>query len=210
MKKLALLGASGHGKVVADVAMCAGWQDVVFFDDAWPTLKSNGAWTVVGDTRMLLEHVNEFDGVHVSIGNCATRWEKYRQLKHAGACLVSLVHPGACVSSLALLGTGSVVMPGGIINVDARIGEACIVNTGATVDHDCQIGDAVHMSPGCHLSGNVTVGSRSWIGLGALIKQGVMVGHDVTVGVGAVVLKTVPDGQTVIGIPAREMHRSCD
>jgi len=207
MKKLALLGASGHGKVVADVAMCAGWQEVVFFDDAWPALKSNGAWTVVGDTRMLLEQVDEFDGVHVSIGHCTTRWEKHQQLKNAGARLVSLIHPRGCVSSMARLGAGSVVMPGAIINVDACLGEACIVNTGATIDHDCQLGDAVHVGPGCHLSGNVTIGNRSWIGLGAVIKQGVAVGNDVTVGAGGVVLKTVSDGQIVVGLPAREMRK---
>jgi hypothetical protein len=40
--RLAILGASGHGKVVADAAGLAGWDEVVFFDDAWPGLTQNG------------------------------------------------------------------------------------------------------------------------------------------------------------------------
>jgi len=48
MKRLAILGASGHGKVVADTAECCGWQAVEFFDDAWPQRQGNGAWLVVG------------------------------------------------------------------------------------------------------------------------------------------------------------------
>lgn len=36
MRKLAILGAGGHGKVVADTAECCGWEEVFFFDDAWP------------------------------------------------------------------------------------------------------------------------------------------------------------------------------
>lgn len=210
MKRLALLGASGHGKVVADLAICAGWQEVVFFDDAWPQLKENGAWKVSGDSKLLLEHVNEFDGVLVSIGDCAIRWHKHRELKAAGAPLVTLTHPKACVSSMVRLGAGSVVMAGVVINVDVIMGEAGIVNTGATIDHDCILGSAVHVSPGAHLSGNINVRNGSWIGLGALIKQGVTIGERVTVAAGAVVLSSVADGKTVAGVPARELVKRRD
>lgn len=205
MKKLALLGASGHGKVVADIAMSVGWQEIFFFDDAWPSLKINGAWSVIGNMDSLLEQLHEFDGVLVSIGNCVTRWEKHLQLRKAGASLVSLVHPTAYVSSMASLGIGSVVMPASVINVDAQLGEASIVNTGTTIDHDCILGDSVHISPGAHLSGNVTVGSCSWIGVGASVKQGIRIGKLAMVGAGAAVVNTVHDNQTVTGVPARDI-----
>ena len=205
MKRLALLGASGHGKAVADVAICAGWREVLFYDDAWPQRQENGVWKIVGDFRMLLEHAKGFEGVVVSIGDNATRWRKYLELRSAGTPLVTLIHPKACVSAMTNLGRGSVVMPGAVINVDACLGDACIVNTGATIDHDCRLGDAVHVSPGAHLSGNVTVGNGSWIGLGSLIKQGVVIGNWVTVGAGAVVLGPVADRKTVVGVPAREL-----
>ena len=205
MKRLALLGASGHGKVVADAALAAGWQDVVFFDDAWPDMLMNWHWPVVGNTAALLERLHEFNGVLVSIGNCAVRWKKQHVLQAAGARLVTVVHPHACVSPFARLGIGTVVMAGAVVNVDAVVGESSIINTGATVDHDTILSHAVHISPGAHLSGNVVVGACSWIGVGAAVRQGTPIGASVMVGAGAVVVTAVADGLTVVGIPARVM-----
>lgn len=202
MKRLALLGASGHGKVVADAALASGWDSVEFFDDAWPQRSRNGPWTVTGDSAALMARLQEFQGVLVSIGDCVVRWEKHQALLAAGAALVTVVHPAATVSLRATLGLGTVVMAGAVVNIDALVGQAGIINTGATVDHDCQLGDAVHICPGAHLSGNVRVGRCSWVGVGAAVKQGMSLGDRVMVGAGAVVVRPVPDAQTVVGNPA--------
>ncbi|MCZ8253494.1 MAG: acetyltransferase [Hylemonella sp.] len=205
MKRLALLGASGHGKVVADAALAGGWGAVEFFDDAWPQRQSNGPWPVTGDSAALLTRLQEFQGVIVSIGDCAVRWAKHQTLETAGAPLVTVVHPAAVVSPHALLGAGTVLMAGAVVNIDAVVGQAGIINTGATVDHDCRLGDAVHICPGAHLSGHVQVGHGSWVGVGAAVKQGMTIGQRVMVGAGAVVVQAVPDGLTVIGNPAVPM-----
>lgn len=202
MKRLALLGASGHGKVVADAALAGGWDEVAFFDDAWPQRRQNGPWPVAGDGAALLARLKEFQGVIVSIGDCAVRWDKHQALQAAGALLVTVVHPAATVSRHAVLGAGTVVMAGAIVNIDAVVGQAGIINTDATVDHDCRLADAVHICPGVHLSGNVQVGHGSWVGVGAAVKQGMTIGERVMVGAGAVVVQAVSDGLTVAGNPA--------
>src|SRR5690606_30544090 len=97
MTKLAILGASGHGKVVADCAESCGWTQIVFFDDAWPDLSINGHWPVKGNSQVLLNTYSDFDGVVVAIGNNRIRCEKSLQLKEAGAILVTLIHPSAQV-----------------------------------------------------------------------------------------------------------------
>jgi sugar O-acyltransferase (sialic acid O-acetyltransferase NeuD family) len=203
MKRLALFGASGHGKVVADAALAGGWGSVEFFDDAWPQCNRNGPWPVTGDSAALMARLQDFQGVLVSIGNCAVRWDKHQALLAAGAPLVTVVHPAAAVSRHATLGLGTVVMAGAVVNIDAIVGQAGIVNTGATVDHDCLLGDAVHICPGAHLAGSVRVGCCSWVGVGAAVKQGMSIGDRVMVGAGAVVVRPVPDAQTVVGNPAR-------
>jgi sugar O-acyltransferase (sialic acid O-acetyltransferase NeuD family) len=202
MRRLAILGASGHGKVVAEAAECSGWDAIAFFDDRWPSMQANRHWPVIGGTSELVDSITHYDGVVIAIGSNATRLDKFRQLASSGARLVSIVHPSAVVSTSAVLGIGSVVFAGAVINADARIGLAAIVNTGATVDHDCILGDAIHISPGVHLAGGVEIGDRSWIGIGSCVRQLVQIGADVIVGAGATVVRNVGDGLTVAGVPA--------
>lgn len=205
MKRLAILGASGHGKVVADTAECCGWQVIDFFDDAWPKLERIGPWAVLGDTAALHECLQAYDGVVVAIGNNRIRYQKLRELADAGAHLCSLVHPAAAVSRHAVLEVGTVVFAGAVVNADARIGQGAILNTGCSIDHDCVLGDAVHISPGARLAGGVKVGDLSWVGIGASVRQLVQIGLQVTVGAGAAVTSDVADQLTVVGVPAKPL-----
>lgn len=205
MNALAIYGAGGHGKVVADVAASIGWSKIVFYDDLWPSSQSHSSWEVVGNFMSLCENFQQYNGVLVAIGDCESRLIKYRQLTSLGATMVSLIHPKAIVSAMASIGNGSVVFGGAVINIDAKIGESCIINTGATVDHDCLLADGVHVCPGANLSGGVRVGEASWIGVGSCIKQGITIGSAVMVGAGAVVVKDVQSFSTMIGVAASEV-----
>lgn len=203
MRRLAILGASGHGKVVADCAELCGWEEISFFDDAWPAKQANGVWAVVGDTESLLTCLDDFDGILVAIGNNDVRETKLRAFLDQGITPSVLVHPSAVVSRYAVIGAGSVLLAGAVVNVGCRIGMGAIINTGAAVDHDCSLGDAVHVSPGAHLAGEVCVGDRSWLGIGSSVRQLVKIGCDVMVGAGAAVVTDIPDACLVVGVPAR-------
>lgn len=203
MKRLAILGASGHGKVVADCAESCGWESISFFDDAWPGKDCNGIWPVVGNTDALLQRLGEFDGVLVAIGDNRIREARQQLLAEKGAPLPVLIHPSARVSRYAALGPGSVVFANAVVNAESRVGAGAILNTAATVDHDCLLGHAVHVSPGAHLAGGVQVGDRSWLGIGSSVIQLVHIGTDVTVGAGAAVVSDIPDHCVVTGVPAR-------
>lgn len=204
--KLAILGASGHGKVVADTAECCGWQSVEFFDDAWPGLQENGLWSVVGDTAALMGRLADFDGVLVAIGNNRIRHGKLLELQAAGAHLATLIHPAATVSRYAAIGEGTVVFAGAVVNADTRVNLGGILNTGCSIDHDCVLGDAVHISPGARLAGGVHVGDLSWIGIGASVRQLIRIGPRVMVGAGSVVVSDIPNDVTVAGVPAKRMR----
>jgi len=205
VKRLAILGASGHGKVLADLAEVVGWAEVVFFDDAWPKVAQNGRWPVIGNSQSLLDQLNCYAGVVVAIGNNQTRAEKLHWLVEKGAPLVSLIHPSAVISRYASLGVGCVIMAGVVVNADTKIADGVILNTGCSVDHDCEIDACSHISPGARLAGGVRLGAQSWIGIGACVKQLIRIGQQVVVGAGAAVTDDLPDGITAAGVPARQI-----
>jgi sugar O-acyltransferase (sialic acid O-acetyltransferase NeuD family) len=204
---LAILGAGGHGAVVADTALAAGWREVRFFDDGYPATSRCEPWEVAGNSADLLSGITQVDGVVVAIGNNAARLEQSRRLAAAGARLATLIHPRAWVSPRALVGFGTVVLAGAVVNARAAIGMAVILNTGATIDHDCVLADGVHISPGGNLAGRVRVGERGWVGIGAAVRDGISLGRDVVAGAGAVIVADVGDGLTVVGNPARPLER---
>ncbi|HEN8799333.1 TPA: acetyltransferase [Pseudomonas putida] len=203
MSRLAILGASGHGKVVADAAALSGWVHIDFYDDVWPGRTECGAWSVVGGSVQLLEAIDTYDGVIVAIGNNAIRRAKQQVLEQAGAVMATIIHPAAVVSRHTRVGAGSVVFATAVINPFSEIGDGAILNTGCSVDHDCSLGAFVHVSPGARLAGQVQVGDESWVGIGASVRQQTRIGAHVTVGAGAVVVSAVADHLTVVGVPAR-------
>ena len=205
-KKLAIVGAGGHAKVVADTAECCDWDIVEVFDDNWPSIQFVGHWPVVGDTHALLERLQEFDGVIVAIGNNDIRCMKMKELDNAGAMLITLIHPAATISRHATMGKGVVAFAGVVVNPGANVGDGSILNTGCSIDHDCILQECVHISPGARLAGTVHVGQLSWIGIGASVKQSVSIGSRVKVGAGAAVVNDVVDNMTVVGVPAKALQ----
>lgn len=206
-----LLGASGHGRVIADIIRRAGAGRVEGFFDDRAGLRGqalDGA-RVLGDTEALRAYARRrgFAAI-VAIGDNALRAAKARRLTGWGLRLGVAVHPDAVVASGVELGAGTVVMAGAVLNPGVRAGANVIINTGATIDHDCVLGDAVHVSPGAHLAGGVRVGARAHVGIGACVIQNLEIGAGSVVGAGAVVVRPVAPGVTVAGVPARPLRRN--
>ncbi|WP_404405221.1 acetyltransferase [Jeotgalibacillus malaysiensis] len=202
--KLLIIGASGHGKVVADIALGMGnWDTVAFLDDN-PAVTSSLGLEVIGSSEDIESLINDHD-FFVGIGDNIIRKKVYEKLENLGASIPVLVHPSAIVGREVTIESGTVLMAGAIVNCSTRIGRGCIVNTGATVDHDNSIGDYVHVSPGVHLAGTVSVGDESWIGLGSKIKNNLSITSKVTVGAGGVVIENLTHSGVYVGIPVRRI-----
>ena len=196
MKRLIIIGASGHGKVVADIARLNGYTDIVFLDDR-ENVKECAGWPVVGRSDEAPE-----GAVFIAIGNSDVRkrlMELYKDRKQP-----VLIHPAAVVAEDAEIGVGSVVMAGAVINPCVKIGRGAIVNTSSSVDHDCILGDFVHVAVGAHLCGMVCVRDETWIGAGATVSNNVTICSGCMIGAGAVVIKDIEETGTYVGVPARK------
>lgn len=201
MKRLVIIGAGGHGRVVADIAQKLNqYTEIVFLDDSG--IKECMGLPVVGDIADIRKYLNDFE-VFVAIGNAVRRGLLIEQLLSAGAVVPTLVHPSAVVGAYAEMGEGTVIMPGAVINPCAKLGKGVIVNTCSSVDHDCVIGDYCHIAVGAHVAGTVTLGDRVWVGAGATVSNNVNICADCMIGAGAVVVKDIIESGTYIGVPAK-------
>jgi len=206
MKKLAVIGAGGHGAVVAEVAQLNGWE-IDFFDDGCEPSRRVGPWQVIGSTKDLCQNFKSmYKYCFVAIGNNSIRMEKQLCLEKEGFVCPTLIHPSAVISQNSEVLNGTVIMANAVVNVFSKIGKGCIVNTASTIDHECILEDGVHISPGVNLAGNVILKERCWIGIGSSVKNGVEIGRNSIVGAGAVVLSSVENNKTVVGVPAKNMR----
>lgn len=200
MKDIIIIGASGHGKVVADIARLNGYTDISFLDDD-KTLKTCMGYPVIGKLSDAEKHRDS--DFFVAIGNPTTRERIQNALIDNNFKITTLIHPSAVIAENVTIGKGTVIMAGTIINPNSKIGNGCIINTGATVDHDNVVKDYAHISVGSHLAGTVTIGERTWIGAGATVSNNIIICPDCTIGAGAVVVRNIHDKGTYIGVPAR-------
>ena len=202
MKQLIIVGASGHGEVVSDIAMLNGYTDIAFLDDD-ETVGECNAYPVLG--RIVTAPRYPKADFIVAIGNANARERIQNLLIENGLNVVSLVHPKAVVAKHVDIGVGSVVMAGVVINTNTVIGRGCIINTCASVDHDCCISGFVHVSVGAHIAGGVDIGLRTWIGIGAAVVNNIVISRDCMIGAGAVVIDNIVQPGTYVGVPARRI-----
>jgi acetyltransferase EpsM len=201
-----ILGAGGHGKVVADTLISQGIPVQGFLDDAPNTW---GKYVIGIPVLGAVDQWPEYqpDGLVLGIGANATRQMIVNRLGRAGEELFrNAFHSHAIISSHASLGYDVVVIAGAVINASTIIGNHVIVNTCSSIDHDCVIGDYAHIAPGCHLAGGVSIGEGAMIGAGAVVIPGCTVGKWAVIGAGAVVVRNIPDHVTAKGVPARWSH----
>lgn len=207
MSGILIIGAGGHGKVVADILLGQSMPVLGFLDDdptTWGT--SRLGLPVLGAIDAFSDYSPE--GLVMGIGSNALRQDIVRRFGSLAQELWrSAIHPKAILAPSARIGRGTVIAAGAIVNPDAFVGEHVIINTGATVDHDCHIGDFVHIAPGVHLAGGVHVGEGSLVGIGSKVIPNRCIGQWTTIGAGAVVVDDIPSHTVAVGVPARCMHK---
>ena len=194
-KKLAIIGAGGHGKVVGEIALLNEYKLIDFFDDKVNEIKGF-PFTISGELDYLKKNLNDYNDFFVAVGDNKVRFDIMNWLNKLNMNIVSLVHPKSTVSKFISLGKGTCVMANAVINPGTKIKEGVIINTSASIDHDCTIEDFAHVSPNCSLSGGVKIGKFSHLGTGTSVHPGIIVGNNVKTAIGSKVFKNILDDAT--------------
>ena len=201
---LVILGAGGHGKVVADAALARGaWARVVATDRDPAKCRGEllpGVILLPLDAALALPDAD----FHVAIGSAEARERETGLL--AGRAPASVLHPAATLSPHAAIEAGCFVAAQAVVAPSALLGRGVIVNHGAVVDHDVQVGAFSHVGPRAVLGGGVHVGRAVLVGAGANVLPGLRVCDGVTLGAGAVVRAAIAEPGTYAGVPARRVR----
>lgn len=199
MRSVVIIGASGHGKVVADIIQASGDKVIGFLDDNPERTDIFAGFSILGIVENYKDYKNEAEFV-IAIGNAAIREKIAGDLD--GVRWYTAVHPAAVVSNIGVsIGKGTVVMANAVINSGSTIGRHCIINSGAIVEHDNVLEDFVHVSVGAKLAGTVHIGKSTWIGIGASVSNNLVICAGSMIGAGGVVVKDIDKPGTYIGVP---------
>lgn len=202
MSDLIIIGASGHAKVLADIAIKTGYKILGFLDDNESVSEVLG-YNRLGKISDCLKYKDICNFV-IGIGNNMVRKkiaEEYPQLKY-----VTLIHPSASIGLNAKIDIGTVVMPMSVINSCATIGRHSIINSGAVVEHDCNVGDFCLIASRSTLCGVVKIGNNVHIDAGSVINKVLYVCDNVTVDAGSVVAENITEPGFYAGSPAKKYH----
>lgn len=195
-----IIGAGGHGKVVADIVQRSGDRVIGFLDD------NPDAGSILIGSPMLgsVDDYKKYSAEFViAIGNADIRRRISQKLSDVS--WYTAIHPTAVISDIDVeIGTGTVVMANAVINPGTKIGKHCIINSGAIVEHDNRIDDFVHVSVGAKLGGTVKIGKGTWIGIGVSVSNNVNICDNCMIGAGSVVIKDIREAGTYVGVPANK------
>ncbi len=191
-KKIAIIGAGGHGKVVGEIALLNQFEIIDFFDDKEKEIKEF-PFNISGNIDYLREHLKNYNAFFVAIGENKLRSNFLEWLKKEKMNIISLVHPRSTISKFSSLGIGTCVMANVAINPGTLIKDGVIINTSASIDHDCLIENFTHISPNCSLSGDVKIGKFTHLGTGTTVHPGVKIGNNVKTAVGSKIFKNILD-----------------
>ena len=201
VSSLLILGAGGHGRVVADAAQRQGaWAAVAATDRN--ASRCSGE-LLPGVALRAPAALDEAPSVHVAVGDNAAR---RRECEAVGLHrLATVIHPQASVSPHAQLAGGCLVAAQAVVAPYARLGHGVIVNHAAVVDHDAAVGAFTHVAPGARLGGGVSIGAGVLVGAGASVLPGRKVCDGAVIGAGAVVNRDIDEPGTWAGLPARRI-----
>jgi sugar O-acyltransferase (sialic acid O-acetyltransferase NeuD family) len=200
---LIICGAGGFAREAAVWARQAGRRIIGFYADGEKGNRDIFGLPVLGDLSGFQGPVEFL----VAIGDPGAKERVWNRALVAGKIPCRpIIHPSAVVGD-ADIGVGSILCPGVVLTTNVKIGSGVILNLNVTVGHDTQIGSFTTVSPGANISGNVKVGVNSYIGTNAVIREKLSMGTKSVLGMGAVLVKSIPDGETWVGNPAKMLGR---
>lgn len=208
MKQLIIVGAGGMGRTLYDIAReCVGYGlDFTvkgFVDDNLQALDGFPNYpSVLG---RISEYMPEEDDVFTfSIGGEARRL-CIENLIGRGAKFINLVHSSARIGTNVKLGVGNIVAAFTSLGADCRIGDYNMIQSYTVIGHDAEIGNFNRIDTHVTCVGGIKIKNETTVHTGAVINHKVTLFDRAKVGACSFVIRSVKEGVTVLGAPAKKI-----
>jgi sugar O-acyltransferase (sialic acid O-acetyltransferase NeuD family) len=208
MKNLVIIGAGGMGRTMYNIALeCLGFKTEFqikgFLDDDLSALDGfDGYPPVLG--KVSDYEIDADDVFTFSIGG-ESRRKCIDALAAKGAEFINLIHSTARIGTNVRLGKGNIVAAFTTIGPDCVLGDYNMIQSYSVIGHDAHIGSYNRLDTHVTCVGGITIKDETTIHTSAVINHKVTVGNHAKVGACSFVIRSVKEGQTVFGVPAKKL-----
>lgn len=168
-KKVIVIGAGGHAKVIGEIIENNNDILIGYLDDKQ---KDKNIIGKISDISKLHKDNEEIEFI-IAIGNNEIRNKIYADNPKLN--YYKAIHPSAIISKSATIGEGTAIMANVVLNTNSSIGKNCIINTSSVVEHDCIVEDGAHISYCVTLGAGSKIGKGTYIDIGAIVARGAIV-----------------------------------
>lgn len=168
----------------------------------------------IGAHSVIHGHVYLYDGVeigsHVTIhAGTVVGADGYGYSRNERGELEKFPHVGKVViENHVEIGTNTSIDRGTL--GETRLCEGCKIDNLVHIAHNVRVGRHAAVIANAMIGGSTSIGDEAWIAPSAALMNGIQIGEKTTVGMGAVVTKSIPDGETWTGVPARPLKEFVD
>ena len=145
MKKILIIGCSGHAKVIlSEIIQIKGYRIIGFIDkfkkkDTVIETYKNKQYKVLGSIKELKKIVDKNTFGIIGIGANFKRKKVSEEINKIFKNFnwETIISKNSTINGDVKIGKGSVIISGSIINNGTKIGEHCLINTSSSIDGSC-------------------------------------------------------------------------